>query len=201
MDSGLRKLLSIRTSIVSAGEYFPYSEDEILNLYSNHKETLKTMYKRAKSARYSSDKYALWISLNLTYSIHFEYSAKCYYCDLPFRIENKDDLKNIHVEHFFPISNSGDHSPPNVIPSCAGCNMLKKDFIEDDFMEILNTPEEFFANHRGYKTMQRRKKLILFSEIILPRYNQKLFIDRYCDGNFRKFQEVWRRKKAEYRKT
>lgn len=54
------------------------------------------------------------------YILKLEHNAKvCYWCSTSL----KD--KEVHIDHYFPLSKNGEHNEDNLVVSCATCNMKK----------------------------------------------------------------------------
>ena len=104
----------------------------------------------------------------------------------------------IHLEHFFPRSKEGDHTPGNISLVCGPCNLLKRNYQESDFDQLLYDPDSFRKKH-PYIPIGKIQKLIDFAEIIAPRYKgNNWFIERH-HASSQNCRRVWDDLKAEYR--
>lgn len=64
--------------------------------------------------------------------LHKEQKGLCYYC-------GKSYEDGRHIEHKIPLSRGGLHDHRNVVLSCVGCNLEKRDKTETEYREFLDS--------------------------------------------------------------
>ena len=57
----------------------------------------------------------------------------CFWC--------KTELKNMHMDHYIPLSKGGSNDKTNLVASCPSCNISKRDKMPEDFIKWMD------ANH------------------------------------------------------
>lgn len=67
----------------------------------------------------------------------------CYYCNNICGSMVAGYNRDVTLDHKNPLSRCGDHDISNLVPCCRGCNSLKGDKTEDEFMEYLKKIEDF----------------------------------------------------------
>ena len=80
---------------------------------------------------------------------------RCVYCATPLTWENAT------LDHVFPLSHGGAHTPGNLVVACALCNRLKGDLLPQEFFARfpiagLNFMRYAAAVHRALKRHARR---------------------------------------------
>lgn len=51
-------------------------------------------------------------------------TSNCYWCNT--KLDKENASRNIHLDHYVPLSKGGRNTIDNIVVSCAKCNMLKK---------------------------------------------------------------------------
>lgn len=70
-----------------------------------------------------------------------EHKFKCRYCG------NKINRKFWHLDHIVPLALNGKNTVDNIAPSCPMCNLMKRDYHENDFLMRC----EMIVNNRKQK--------------------------------------------------
>lgn len=195
-------LRSIKKSYDS--KYMPRTIDEICEIVRYDPVLFERCLKRAKSyMNNNSEKrvknISVWIACNLAESLRK--NSICYFCDR--KLTRKDFLNGeVHLEHFDPRSNKGVNEPGNITLACKQCNLLKSNLTDEDFIQILTAPDDFFFN-KGYNKI-RVEQLRDFAEIYYPRieglsgYAKRHDISSnniriHWDGLRQRYREKWQR--------
>lgn len=108
-----------------------------------NKQELSESYwnRRAESANYRVNKNKkAGINGTQLKNIYDELNKKCYYCG--------NQLTEMHIEHKTPLSKNGTHSIDNITISCPTCNRMKNTMTEDEFITMIKTISNNFANQR-----------------------------------------------------
>ena len=66
----------------------------------------------------------------LNYQAIYEMTPYCFYCNRPLK------LKEVHFDHFIPLSKGGLHIKQNIKVSCAHCNISKHNKMPEDFIKL-----------------------------------------------------------------
>lgn len=82
-------------------------------------------------------------------SIKKDFNNSCAYCGATEESHIKETGEQLHQEHFIPISEGGEYTHNNIIPSCRSCNCSKGD---RDFFE-------WYPVHENYN--EDRERIIL----------------------------------------
>ncbi|EMO44196.1 HNH endonuclease [Leptospira santarosai] len=169
MNHFLTKIFEIYNQSKSKIE-FPWNWDEIENTYEQEPELFENIFKRSSLSRYDFQEEllanSLWIALNVTDS--YLKRSQCYYCGSIFKLTDYFSGA-VHIDHFNPISKTGQHLAGNIVPTCKDCNLLKSNLSDEDFLIIFRMPEKFFSNRYIKSREMKKEKLKDFSAIIFQR--------------------------------
>jgi len=98
-------------------------------------------------------------------NIKIHFNNECAYCGMNEKKHNEVWAQQLHQEHFIPLSNNGEYTHNNIIPSCRSCNSSKKN---KDFFEWYPTYEHYNRDREkkildflGYTT-ENTQQLALF---------------------------------------
>ena len=89
---------------------------------------------------------------------------RCVYCGNPLNLETAT------LDHVFPLSKGGAHSPGNLVSACAACNRLKGDLLPHEFFMRFPWAGANFIRyartvHRALKRGARRAVSLAFAKV------------------------------------
>lgn len=94
------------------------------------------------------------LTLEQWQQIKDDFNNKCAYCGKTEQEHKEEFNEQLHQEHFIPLSEGGEYTHNNIIPSCRSCNSSKHnaDFFEwyPTYEEYNEEREQFILEYLGY---------------------------------------------------